>query len=195
MGFLRRLNFQLWYLRRPPWDSRIVPPEVDEFIHSHPAGRALDLGCGTGTSSLALAKAGWKVTGVDFTPGAIRQAKERAQAAGLSINFLVTDVTRLPSSLFEQSYDLVLDIGCYHGLPSQEKKAYGKQLEDLLAAGGIWMMYGFFAPEEYPLEEAAGKPLSDLRLLRRESGHDRKGRPSAWFWYTRPSSTVIFPRK
>ncbi len=43
---LRRLDFILRYLRRPAWNSGIVPP-----------GAALDLGCGAGTSSLALAQA------------------------------------------------------------------------------------------------------------------------------------------
>ena len=36
-----------------------------------PAGPALDLGCGTGDSSIYLVQHGWKVTGVDFVPKAL----------------------------------------------------------------------------------------------------------------------------
>ncbi len=103
MNIIRRLIFSLWYLRHPPWDSGIVPPEVEELIATHPVSgkeqippRALDLGCGTGTSSLALARAGWAVTGVDFTRRAINIAKKKALEANLKIKFYVADVTRLP---------------------------------------------------------------------------------------------------
>ncbi len=58
----RRLAFNFWYFRKPPWDSGISPPELLEFIRTHPAGKAIDLGCGTGTNVITLAKAGWQVT-------------------------------------------------------------------------------------------------------------------------------------
>jgi SAM-dependent methyltransferase len=210
---MRRLSFNLWYLRRPPWDSGIVPPEVVDFIHTHPLSRALDLGCGTGTSSLALAKAGWQVTGVDFVPRAIRIARAKAKAAGVSVDFRVGDVTRLmrpstapstpalPAPAQVQvaggaregqtaplgAYDLVLDIGCFHGLSSQQKRIYLAQLPDLLTPSGTWLMYGFFKLDETPgpglfpgdLEIAA----LHLTLVRRQDGVDKKGRASAWFWF------------
>ena len=44
-------------------------------------GRALDLGCGTGTNSIYLAQHGWETTGVDFVPRAIGIAKRKAEAA------------------------------------------------------------------------------------------------------------------
>ncbi|HZD55845.1 MAG TPA: class I SAM-dependent methyltransferase, partial [Anaerolineales bacterium] len=71
MKILRRIFFNLWYYREPPWDTGISPPELLAFIESHPAGQALDLGCGTGTNVITLARNGWQVTGVDFAPRAI----------------------------------------------------------------------------------------------------------------------------
>ena len=65
MVFFRRWLFNLWYFQRPPWDSGISPPELMEFIRSSQPGRALDLGCGTGTNIITLAKNGWQVTGVE----------------------------------------------------------------------------------------------------------------------------------
>ena len=185
MNLMRRLSFMLWYYRRPPWDSGIVPPEVRDFIQTHPAGRALDLGCGSGTSSIALAQAGWNVTGVDFVPRAIRQARQKARAADLEIDFRLADVTRLGS--VPTPYDLVLDIGCFHGLSPTGKFAYLKQLEHLLNPGGTWLLYGFFKPQEAVGPGLVPEDLEGaehhLRLLKRQDGQDRGERPSAWFWF------------
>ncbi len=56
-----------------PWDSGISPPELVATIEGANAltpGKALDLGCGTGTNSVYLARHGWAATGVDFVPRA-----------------------------------------------------------------------------------------------------------------------------
>ncbi len=183
MNVFRRLVFDLWYLRRPPWDSGIVPPEVDDFIREHPPGRALDLGCGTGTSSLALARAGWTVTGVDFARRAITIAKKKAHTANLTIDFRVADVLHLP--LLPDPFSLVLDIGCFHGLSPSGKAAYLNQLEYLLAPGGTWLLYGFFKPSDGPGPGLMDADLENipLKLIKRQDGIDRKTRPSAWLWF------------
>src|SRR5438045_6610553 len=80
-----------------PWDSGVPPPELIEVIEGArrlPAGRALDIGCGTGTTTVYMASKGWQVTGVDFVPRAIRAAGAKAAAARLPVAFLVGDVTR-----------------------------------------------------------------------------------------------------
>ncbi len=185
MEFLRRLSFALWYYRRPPWDSGILPPEVGEFIAAHPAGRALDLGCGTGTSSIALAQSGWSVTGVDFIARAVKKARLRAAAAKVSVDFRIADVARLPA--FPQPFDLVLDVGCFHGLPPSAKSLYLDRLEALLAPHGTWLMYGFFKPDEKAgpglTSTDLGQAIRHLTLEKRIDGSDKRGRPSAWFWF------------
>jgi cyclopropane fatty-acyl-phospholipid synthase-like methyltransferase len=185
MDFFHHLRFDLRYLGHPTWDSGIVPPEVQAFIQGNPAGRALDLGCGTGTSSVALAHAGWDVTGVDFVRRAIRIAKQIKRADNLSINFMVADVTHLPAFLLNYRYDLVLDIGCFHGLSPKGKTGYLRQLECLLATGGTWLMYGFINEEA---KSGLGLSPADLEgipfwLKKRQDGVDPKGPPSAWFWF------------
>jgi 2-polyprenyl-3-methyl-5-hydroxy-6-metoxy-1,4-benzoquinol methylase len=183
MTFLRRFAYELRYIRRPPWDSGIVPPEVEAFIRDTSPGRALDLGCGTGTSSLALAGAGWQVTGIDFAARAIHIAKEKAASQNLPVEFLLADVLHLP--VFPDPFDLILDIGCFHALSSSHKTIYLKQLESLIASGGTWLMYGFINPGKQP---GAGIIPADLervplKMVKRQDGVDRKARPSAWFWF------------
>lgn len=189
MNLLRRLFFRIFYLRNPPWDTGITPPEVMAFIEEHPPGRALDLGCGTGTNAITLAQHGWEVTGIDFVPRAIKKARDKARQAGLNIDFRVGDATRLEG--IAGPFHLILDIGCFHGLTYESKVDYTGNLEELLAPDGTFMMYAYFRlPDESSTLFRGGLEEDDLellgknlRLVKRQDGSERGWRPSAWFWY------------
>lgn len=190
---LRRLIFNLWYFQKPPWDSGISPPELIQFIQTHPAGNAIDLGCGTGTNVIALAQAGWQVTGVDFASRAIRIAKDKLKRKNLEADLLVGDVTKLDH--IHKTFDLALDIGCFHGLTQTGKLDYLTQLGRILAPNGFWLMYGFFNPDTsrsaLGLAEAdINIILSQFSLCSRQDGLDKRNRPSAWFLFQKP----IVPR-
>jgi SAM-dependent methyltransferase len=135
---LRRLSFNLWYFGRPPWDSGISPPELLDFLGDHAPGRAIDLGCGTGTNVITLAQHGWQVTGIDFASRAIQIARRKIQRANIRAEVRVGDVTKLRDVL--GPFDLGLDMGCFHGV--EDKVAYLNGLARLLATGGHWLMYG-----------------------------------------------------
>lgn len=187
-NLLTRLIFNLWYLRRPPWDSGISPPELLEFIQTHPPGRALDLGCGSGTSSITLARAGWQVTGVDFASRAIKNAIQKAKTAGVRVDFRLDDVTSLRG--VAGSFDLILDIGCFHSLSPDQQARYLDHLTRLLSQGGTWLLYGFFKPDPDAggpgfTEDAIRRAAERFTLLRRQDGRDKKSRHSAWFVFQR----------
>lgn len=184
MNFFKKIFFNLWYLGSPPWDTGISPPELKRFIESHPPGRALDLGCGTGTNVITLVKNGWQATGVDFAGRAIREARHKAKQAGIEARFLVEDVTHLKG--IEGPFNLILDMGCFHNLDGDNIQAYCANLERLLSEGGTYLMYGFFRPEEGStgLAETHLNPLNEtLQLVERQDGTERGRRPSAWFTY------------
>jgi ubiquinone/menaquinone biosynthesis C-methylase UbiE len=188
-----RIHFNLWYLYfiRPPWDSGISPPELLDFIANHPAGRAIDLGCGTGTNVVTLAQHAWDVTGVDFAPLAIRLAKRKIRAADVHASVLVGDVTNLTG--ISGPFDLALDLGCFHGI--EARASYLSELMRILAPCGYWLMYAFFKSEGQV--SGPGLTASDLdliashglRLVTRKDGVDKRERPSAWFLYQRPALT------
>jgi SAM-dependent methyltransferase len=184
---LRRLHFSLWYFFQPPWDSGISPPELLEFLSGHPPGRAIDLGCGTGTNLITLVKHGWQATGVDFVLPAVRMARRKLAQARIDASVSVGDVTKL-DGIFGP-FDLALDLGCFHGIPNRTD--YLRQLNRVLAIGGHWLMYGRLksdpgasgpglTPVDLDMIEAAG-----FRSLSRRDGLDRRGSPSAWFLYQR----------
>ncbi|HET7143322.1 MAG TPA: class I SAM-dependent methyltransferase [Anaerolineales bacterium] len=184
MSFFHKLTFNFWYYSKPPWDSGVTPPELFEFIRSHPAGRAIDLGCGTGTNIISLAKSGWQVTGIDFASRAIQMAKRKLKKANITARLITGDVTNFK---VDSQFDLALDIGCFHSL--ENKADYLTQLDKILAPKGFWLMYGFFKPaSNLP---APGFVESDIQiisaraltLLSRRDGFDKKERPSAWFLF------------
>jgi SAM-dependent methyltransferase len=184
-NLLRRLTFSLWYLSNPPWDTGISPPELSDFIEKHPAGKAIDIGCGTGTNVITLARAGWQVTGVDFVPRAIRIAKRKTRKAGIQAELQVRDVTNLKG--ISGRFDLALDIGCFHSLGDQ-KAGYLSELERILAPGGFWLMYGFINPGSD--RSTPGLAEADLQLVPasitlvwRRDGLERQEWPSAWFLF------------
>jgi cyclopropane fatty-acyl-phospholipid synthase-like methyltransferase len=182
----RRLIFQYWYFGQPPWDTGISPPELLEFIRNNKPGRALDIGCGTGTNVTTLAKAGWQVTGVDFAPRAIKMAKQKIKAHNIQAELSVNDATKLQG--LNGHFDLALDIGCFHSIPKDGQTKYLAQLDQILAPNGFWLMYGFL--NLGTLQATSGLAEADISLISarfalisRRDGTDKRERPSAWFLF------------
>jgi SAM-dependent methyltransferase len=186
MNLLRRWKFHTWYQRsQPPWDTGITPPELIDFVANHPPGRALDLGCGTGTNVIYLAQHGWQATGVDFAWSAIRAARRKAQQVGVKVDLRVADVTRLRG--IRGPFDLILDIGCFHNVPAAGRAAYRANLERLLAPSGTYLLYVHLKadadPGRHGVVEAELQALANrLQLRSRQDGFERD-HPSAWLTF------------
>ncbi len=71
----RRTNWENHYREgRTPWDTRITPPEVQDFWSGgllSPVGVALDMGCGTGTNVSFLASLGLEAVGLELSHAAL----------------------------------------------------------------------------------------------------------------------------
>lgn len=183
-----RWRFALMYLGSPPWDTGITPPELESFIASHPPGRAIDLGCGTGTNLAALGRAGWQVTGVDFAPRAVSEARRKLRLEGVAGDLRVGNVV-CPEAV-RGRYDLVLDIGCYHALGRAEREAYRKNLLEILAPGGHFLIYAHLRPSSCAGGTGINAEDTDsfqgfLALENRQDSQDRWGRPAVWLCYRR----------
>ena len=182
-----RWKYSLRYLRGDvPWDTGVTPPEVTQFLERAAPGSALDLGCGTGTNAVEMARRGWKVTGVDFAGGAIRKARRKAAQAGVAAEFLAADVSDLP--MLSGPYDYALDIGCLHSLPEKLRAGYAAGLARLVRPGGTYMLYAWLPKERFGRptgigpEEVEAMLRTDFARERAEIGEE-KDFPTAWYWY------------
>lgn len=148
-----------------PWDSGVPPPELVEVVEGPaalPPGRGLDLGCGTGTNVVYMARHGWEATGVEMVGRAVRAARRRAEAAGVSARLLQGDVTRLDRLGVGAGHSLLLDMGCFHGIPSVRRGAYVEGVTRAAAPGALFLLFGF-APGAIPLRLGPGVSAAELR--------------------------------
>jgi len=91
---------------RAAWDRIFDLILADLVLSGRGALEALDAGCGTGFLSFELAARGHHVTGIDFAPAMIAEARRKAAERGVSIRFQEADAERLPFA--PASFDLVI---------------------------------------------------------------------------------------
>ena len=167
-----QILFRLSYLFGvKPWDSGIPPPELAEWVEGSRAlapGRALDIGCGTGTNCKYLLDHKWEVTGVDFVPRAVRAAKRKAPGAKL----LIGDVTKLAELGVSGPFDLMLDLGCFHSIPVNRRDAYVQETASVAAPGATFLLFAFGDPgprgivaSESEIRERFGSPFEVAEVI------------------------------
>ena len=141
------VGFTPWeaLLDHRPFASALLDLVAREETGTPPYGRALDLGTGSGTWAVELAKRGWDVTGVEMVPKALRRAGERAAAAGVHVRFARGDVARLEDSQVGTGYRLLLDTGTFHGLDGSEQRAMGRSVT-AAASPDATLIIDAFAP-------------------------------------------------
>jgi SAM-dependent methyltransferase len=91
-----------------------------------------DLACGTGSAALAAAAAGARVTAVDFTPELIALGAQKAEAAGVAVDWVTADAanTRLPAGSFDA---VVSNMGIIFVEPAQQVA----EIARILKTGGV----------------------------------------------------------
>ena len=106
--------------------------------------------------------------------------------AGVEASFAVDDVTR-PESL-SGSYDLILDMGCYHSLNPDGKHNYQDMIKERLSPGGTFLLYGFTNhPEGASITENDQESFNNfLSEISNTIGGDISQRQSVWLEYRKP---------
>ncbi len=122
-----------------PWDSGEPDGHLAGVIERHgiKPGKAIEIGCGTGTNSIWLAQQGFEVTGLDLSPTAIARANEKAAASGVACRFLASDF--LADEIPGAPCAFVYDRGCFHVFDgAAERSRFASRIATLLAPEGIW---------------------------------------------------------
>jgi SAM-dependent methyltransferase len=92
----------------------------------------LDYGCGHGMAAIVLARRGARVTGLDLSTGYLREARQRAQANGVTISWVAADAQRLPFA--DAAFDAVWGNAVLHHL---DLDSAGRELRRVLRPGGV----------------------------------------------------------
>ena len=114
------------------WSGRPNGRLVSEVADLTP-GRALDVGCGEGADAIWLARRGWTVTGIDISDVAVGRAREAAELAGATVEWLSGDALQTPFPA--RSFDLVSLQ--YPALPKAAGEAAVRTLLDAVRPGGL----------------------------------------------------------
>jgi SAM-dependent methyltransferase len=103
-----------------------------------PGRRILDIACGGGRHSLAMARQGAMVTGIDLGPAAITMARRRARRAGVHAEFIQGDVRHLA---YEATFGAVTFLfGCFTEMPREQAQLCLQRIQRSLRPGGLFVL-------------------------------------------------------
>ena len=101
---------------RERWNARYASGEYAARTHPSPLlaawtdrlprGRALDVACGRGRNAIHLAANGYAVDAMDISDVALARAHERADAAGVAVNWIESDLER--PDIARSTYDVIV---------------------------------------------------------------------------------------
>jgi SAM-dependent methyltransferase len=150
-----------------PWDTGRPSSELQRTLAEAAVtpGRAVELGCGTGSNALWLAQQGFDVSGLDLSPLALEQARRRAEAAGVRVHFVAGDVLRPPPEL-AGPFDFFFDRGCYHVVRREDVAGYLETLRRLTRPGTLGLVLAGNAREPHQ----PGPPVVTEEEMRTELG-------------------------
>jgi SAM-dependent methyltransferase len=159
------------YLEDPGFLSEVVRFDRDR-LGDITSLRTVHLQCHIGTDTLSLARLGARVTGLDFSPVALAEARALVEESGEAVDFVESDVYSALSVLDPASFDLVYTgIGALCWLP--DIRGWAAVVAGLLAPGGR-----LFIREGHPILWTMDERLDDDLHLR--FPYFEQAEPLAW---------------
>ncbi len=143
-----------------------------------PGDQVLDVGCGTGTLAMEVARRvgrTGRVTGID--PGAEQIARARAKAVrrNAPVEFQVGVIEQLPFA--DQTFDVVFSTLMMHHLPAPLKRQGLSEIARVLKPGGRLVIADFIHRKDRKAQaarfHAGGSRMQDLVTLLKETSFER----------------------
>jgi ubiquinone/menaquinone biosynthesis C-methylase UbiE len=157
--------------------------------HVEPGSALLDIGCGPGTDHPAMLAAGFRVTGIDVSPGMVREARRRAAALGAGeqpaiLHRSIDELSHFAPRSFDAAFSNFGPLNCVADLAQA-----AWQIHEVLRPGGVFVasVIGRICPWEIALYLSRGQ--IDRAFLRFRTGmvsvplKDR----SVWMQYVTPA--------
>lgn len=103
-------------------------------------GVILDIGCGSGSDAVFLAKLGYNVKALDISTKALELVKQKAAKSGVTVETVRGNAMSMP--IDARSVDFALDRGMLHNLNNEEAMAYAGELARVLKSGAGFLVRG-----------------------------------------------------
>ena len=134
----------------------------------------LDLGCGTGSHDVILAKKGFKVVGIDSSTTMIELAREKARNSGFEIEFTVQDMRELQlTNGFDCAICMFGSLG--YVLSDEDLKSLFKGLRNVIKPNGLFLFefWNVDGLKPAPYRSWDKREKEDIRVYRfSESNYD-----------------------
>lgn len=150
---------------RPPWSIGEPQPEIAALIEAGKFhGDVLDAGCGEAAVSLFLAERGFSTVGLDQSPTAIKLAREKAAARGLTdATFDVADISAFGG--YDGRFGTIVDSTLFHSMPVELREGYQQSIVRAAAPGASYFVLVFDRagmPADSPVNAVTEDELRDV---------------------------------
>ena len=185
--------------------SRQIIDGVAEYVKLPEGGRCLDVGCGSGALTIAVAKrnpqgtvAGIDRWGAEYASFSKKLCEDNALAEGVAERTSFAQGNALKLEFPDGIFDAVTSNYVYHNIPSRDRQAVLLETLRVLKKGGTFAIHDIFSKDKYGDMQSFVKKLKDLGYEHAELIPTDNGRfMSPWEakWMALSGSAVLFGRK
>lgn len=185
--------------------SRQIIDGVAEYVKLPDGGRGLDVGCGSGALTIAVAKRNpnGKVFGIDrwgaeYASFSKKLCEDNAMVEGVSERTVFAQGDALKLDFPDESFDAVTSNYVYHNIPSRDRQTILLETLRVLKKGGSFAIHDIFSKSKYGDMQAFVRKLRDMgyeqvELISTDSG--RFMTPWEAKWMALSGSAILVGKK
>lgn len=185
--------------------SRQIIDGVAEYVKLPDGGRGLDVGCGSGALTIAVAKRNpnGKVFGIDrwgaeYASFSKKLCEDNAMVEGVSEMTVFAQGDALKLDFPDESFDAVTSNYVYHNIPSRDRQTILLETLRVLKKGGSFAIHDIFSKSKYGDMQAFVRKLRDMgyeqvELIPTDSG--RFMTPWEAKWMALSGSAILVGKK
>jgi 2-polyprenyl-3-methyl-5-hydroxy-6-metoxy-1,4-benzoquinol methylase len=123
--------------RRLNSDRNLIVPWLDG-VRQLSGASILEIGCGTGGSTVALAEQGAQVIAMDVDEDSLTVASERCRAYGLDVQFAHANAIEVQQLFSGHTFDYIIFYAALEHMTTEERLSAMKATWQMLPTGGLW---------------------------------------------------------
>ena len=185
--------------------SRQIIDGVADLVHLPEGGKGLDVGCGSGALTIAVAKrnpqalmTGIDCWGAEYASFSKRLCEDNALAEGVADRTSFAQGDALKLDFPDEAFDAVTSNYVYHNIPSRDRQAILLETLRVLRKGGTFAIHDIFSREKYGDMQAFVKRLKEMDYEQVELIPTDSGRfMSSWEakWMALRGSAILVGKK